>query len=522
MTARSGFHFEFRPIDSLPRLAWCAKLTRNDPTVVVEHGPWVETFAEGFVEGAWNGAFAGKGFAGSDVFVGSGGSLAGDRVAFTTTTHTMERLQSVRVGNALFVSNSFVYLLAASHDRLDIGYRLYERDFQTFLHGYHRARRALRTASRQTICLHYNESVLADRGLSLSVVKPPLPPEFRTFAAYVEYLDSVVRALHANATASERTVTYAPLTTISSGYDSPACTVLAKGIGCTQAVTFPEARTEYNPSRLSDANDSGAEIGRCLGVDVSSFVREEYLGRQDFPEAEFLATGNGGDDVVMSALERVLPRTMLVTGFLGDTLWGIGGQDPRESRYYRYGFPAGASLAEFRLRVGFIHAPIPLFTFPRHPEVDSITRSREMGPWRVGGAYDRPIPRRIVESCGVPRHMFGQEKKAITQPFWTSPAIESFLSRHSYEQLVAFHNGITLSRRARLAARLRTLRVRLLYRVGKTRWHVLLQRMSQVFPWLLRVDVLDRTVFTLLTSVSGVKFHWAVEKIIPRYRGSKF
>ena len=33
-----------------------------------------------------------------------------------------------------------------------------------------------------------------------------------------------------------------------------------------------------------------------------------------------------------------------------------------------------------------------------------------MGDWRVGGDYDRPIPRRIVESAGVPRDYFGMRK----------------------------------------------------------------------------------------------------------------
>jgi hypothetical protein len=515
------YRFDFRMVDSLPRLAWCARITRHDPTVVVEHGPWVETFSDAFVEGAWNGTFAAKDFAGAEVFLGSGGRLAGDRVAFTTTTHTMERLQSVRVGNALFVSNSFAYLLAVGRDQLDLTYRLYERDFQTFMNGYHRAKRAIRTSSGRTVRLHYNETFLVNRDLSVAVEKPPLPPEFKTFAQYTHYLRSAVHALHANVTAPERTITYSPLTTISSGYDSPACTVLAKEAGCTQAVTFPDARPDHNATRLSDLNDSGEPIARYLGVGVASFRRDAYRDRHDFPEAEFVATGNGGDDVVMSALEAVLPRTLLFTGFLGDTLWGTGGQNPEESRQYRYRFPAGSSLGEFRVRVGFIHAPVPLFTFARHPELDTITRSPDMRPWSVGGDYDRPIPRRIVESCGVPREAFGREKKAITQPLWITPAIETFLSKASCDDLLAFQKTTTVTWHGKVAATLRTLRPRILDRIARTRFHSLLQRAGRAFPWALSVDGLDRTAFVLLTSVSGVKFHWAIDKVSARYRGSK-
>ena len=35
-----------------------------------------------------------------------------------------------------------------------------------------------------------------------------------------------------------------------------------------------------------------------------------------------------------------------------------------------------------------------------------------MRPWSIGGAYDRPIPRRIAEEAGVPRDLFGQNKMA--------------------------------------------------------------------------------------------------------------
>ena len=40
-----------------------------------------------------------------------------------------------------------------------------------------------------------------------------------------------------------------------------------------------------------------------------------------------------------------------------------------------------------------------------------------MDPWRLGTTYDRPIPRRIAESAGVPRGMFGQTKMASVTSF---------------------------------------------------------------------------------------------------------
>ena len=45
-------------------------------------------------------------------------------------------------------------------------------------------------------------------------------------------------------------------------------------------------------------------------------------------------------------------------------------------------------------------------------DIVRITESPEMDPWRLGNAYDRPIPRRVAEEAGVPRHLFGQSKMA--------------------------------------------------------------------------------------------------------------
>ena len=40
-----------------------------------------------------------------------------------------------------------------------------------------------------------------------------------------------------------------------------------------------------------------------------------------------------------------------------------------------------------------------------------------MAPWRRGGTYDRPIPRRILEEAGIPPRLFGGRKKAIVRTY---------------------------------------------------------------------------------------------------------
>lgn len=69
-------------------------------------------------------------------------------------------------------------------------------------------------------------------------------------------------------------------------------------------------------------------------------------------------------------------------------------------------------FCEYRLREGVVHLPVPFFGARRAAELLELSHSSEMSPWVLGGAYDRPIPRRIAEEAGVPREAFGQRKSA--------------------------------------------------------------------------------------------------------------
>jgi len=62
----------FRKVDTLPRLAWCAKIKRGNRSIEVFHGPWVEVANDFFCEGAWSGDFTSAGFD-TSMFMGTGG-----------------------------------------------------------------------------------------------------------------------------------------------------------------------------------------------------------------------------------------------------------------------------------------------------------------------------------------------------------------------------------------------------------------------------------------------------------------
>jgi len=76
------------------------------------------------------------------------------------------------------------------------------------------------------------------------------------------------------------------------------------------------------------------------------------------------------------------------------------------------GDASGGGLCEFRLRTGHVSLVVPMIGALRHRDLFAITVSDDMAFWRVGGTYDRPIPRHIAEEAGVPRDLLGQEPLA--------------------------------------------------------------------------------------------------------------
>ena len=116
-------------------------------------------------------------------------------------------------------------------------------------------------------------------------------------------------------------------------------------------------------------------------------------------------------DIQIASMEPILPGRILLTGRYGDDILSLG------ERYSSLNLAqegqagmSGSLMNEFRLRVGFQQFP-PLFTGWQHLRaVQQLGRSSEMKPWSIGGDYDRPLARRILEEAGVPRSYFGSHK----------------------------------------------------------------------------------------------------------------
>lgn len=109
-------------------------------------------------------------------------------------------------------------------------------------------------------------------------------------------------------------------------------------------------------------------------------------------------------------------------------------------------------MIEFRLRVGF-SVFAPAWIGAAHKDaIHRITTATEMKPWSIDGKYDRPIPRRLGEEAGVPRHLFGQIKM---QTFHSNLDHAGAMTEQGFEDFAAYcrqHQLATLAPRQGLAA----------------------------------------------------------------------
>jgi hypothetical protein len=418
--------FEFVRCATLPKLAWCARFERGGEVARVYHGPWVETRESWFAEGAWMGAFAHGAIDRARFQVGTGGVLRAGRVVFCTPSDLIERLYSVRVGPELFLSNSLVFVLAMTGDEPDPCFPFYYHELRAhFRDGIRRKRKATHTRLGRRVELHDHCQIAIGPDLRAQRIEKPAFPRPSGFADYVSLLQGVLAQVLENAASPDRQQRrYAGLATVSGGYDSNALAVLLARLGVREALTFYDG---------TPGNDSGAEVARRLGMAVREYPRTGFRTAPGVDEAEFFA-GPRGADVVLAASEEQLVGKLLVIGRYGDVVFGLDrAKRLSDFRTTRDNDIAGSTLLEFRLRAGFLNFN-PLYAAGLHVDaLHAISASEEMTPWRLGGPYDRPIPRRILEEAGIPRTLFGVRKAASAALRVKSPAGLSPAGRADFE-----------------------------------------------------------------------------------------
>ena len=398
--------FTYHTNDHLPKLAWCMVMGSGNVTEVF-HGAQVETRDAWFAEGAWDSPFEEGKFQSSELFMGSGARLADEGVLIAAPCHTLEKVYSLRKGSELYFSNSLAFLLTRSGSRLDINHIHYHTDLASILLGLRECVKSIPTSTGEMIGLHYYCNIHIDRNLKVVELDKPKPQPFGNYGAYKSYCLNGLKRIFENAHSPLRKVSYSPLVTMSSGYDSSCCAALAKDAGCEQVVTI----SQLNPKA---PNDSGTRIATCLGYrQIKEIGYEAYRAIQAFSEVESLATGDLSL-IRFNIFERECENSVLITGINGDVVWDKNNGNAEHLRRKELNLGGLSSgIAEFRLRVGFIHVPLCFFGAIEHGSLYRISNSDEMLPWTIGGSYDRPIPRRILEEKGVDRDSFGKAKQGI-------------------------------------------------------------------------------------------------------------
>lgn len=384
-----------RAVSGLPSLAWC--LAVEGETARLVHGPGVETGPDWFVEGAWDAPFKEHGFLRSLAFTGTGGVVEDGRLTLASPCHTTECLYSLSGGGGpRWWSNSLPFLLLEAGDALDPAYLDYEADVMSVSLGLDRLTKSSPVRSGRRLGYHWFCNVDAATGEETPKVEAGL---FRAYEQYAAFLREKTRAVAANAVDPARRVQYPPIVFASNGYDSSTCALLAREAGCDEGVVFE--------SKKKVRVDSGVAVLRALG-----YSRITELDELDYKSLDcadlFLAGGELGTSVFFAAAADQLKGRLLFSGVHGDKVWEKTNGDV--NRVIRRSPYPDTARQEFRLVTGYLNFPVPFLGVTRMEDFLRIANMDEMRPWSVGGDYDRPIPRRLLEEKGVPRGIFALSK----------------------------------------------------------------------------------------------------------------
>jgi hypothetical protein len=143
-----------------------------------------------------------------------------------------------------------------------------------------------------------------------------------------------------------------------------------------------------------------------------------------------------------------------------------------------------------------------------------------MQPWSVGGKYDRPIARRILETAGVQRGTFARRKRAIAIVPEKEGGQFRWMTRESLEDFQAFVRetwtpGMSARRRVLETVRqANLLHDRLKFSIElRLKKHLgITAKLPAVIPRDYRFGPRGNT------DELALLFQWSVDKLSPRYR----
>jgi hypothetical protein len=401
----------------MPKLGWLATVLPGREELSVIVGDWVETFANGFLEGVADIDFSAESLDKAANVFGSGASIREGAVTFVSSTATTDYLHWAEsdANDSVIVANSLPLLLAKLDDSLNPKYLEYAQINQSNLHGINRYRAQIPTLKGSVNRLVYRNLRVSGNEIK-QLLKPPVQ-RFEHYADYYAYLTSAYSRIVKNARDARRERPMAIFSTQSRGYDSTAINAIAKDFGVDRVFTVSKGKVGglfATQDASIDVNDDGTEICKKFGLPCLQIDRRA-LERDSENEALYYATiEDNGDFNLQQINAHVTQPTILLTGTLGE-MWYPTSSDDRPGLINAdlvRSYLSMNGLTEVRIETGFVQLAMPFIGATRREDILRITESAEMDPWRLRTAYDRPIPRRIAEDAGLPREMFGQVKMA--------------------------------------------------------------------------------------------------------------
>lgn len=384
-----------------PPLAWVATCRAN--TVELRHGSGVEVGQDWFGELTWDAKYEEAGFDRAEHVFGSGGRMHRDGCTFVSSISVLDRLHrhSNPHKQLTWVSNTLPGLMRVAQLEVSLERQDYPQIFSSLCRGLKQYDRQvpMRTGHVELV---YRNNLQWD-GVTLQEV----PKRIQDFAprSYEEYhhaLVQVMSRLAENWCSSARSKPFNAISTVSTGYDSTAASAVGKLVGLKEAMTITHAR--------AGNADDGSQIAQYLGIRAHRISREAWQNSA-LSEVPYLASDAKGEDVYFAGAEHLLRQRVLITGYGGTRVWGLG---PKLSPNFERSDQSGLSHTEARLHTGYLHLPLPFILATNPGALRQIAASPSMQPWHVPGKYNCPIARRIVEEQGVPREHFGMHKSAAS------------------------------------------------------------------------------------------------------------
>jgi hypothetical protein len=397
--------FAYELASHWPPLAWLVICEIGSASVHVVHGREVETRPDWFCEAVWDAPFPQGDFDKTDLVYGSGGRRRQNGIIFVSAGTTVDRLQVAARGSRTFISNSLPCLLQSIAGKLESSFGGYSNYFEMITRGIEQPLPDLPVFGGSIRLVYYFNLLWDGRDLE-QVPKLALRRDFTRFDRYTEFLRSALGRIAENMSSAERARSYSWVGTISRGYDSPTCSLLARSVGLGRVLTHEQSRP--------GEQDDGALVAAALKLQCITVNRLAWMAGAPL-EPLFLAADAQGKEIMIAGAGEELRGKVLLTGHGGDTAWSIY-TGPVGSALARVAH-SGLSMTEYRLHSGFIHLPLPFMGLRQLPDIAKLSGSPEMKPWDIGGEYNRPICRRLLEEAGVRRELFGLSKAGASIRF---------------------------------------------------------------------------------------------------------